>query len=86
MQFDPYYSSLRYDIRAIILFKIENRSRSLSPHHARRRSFSNDTSNLLHTVSDNYQPRNNGSVDGRHTGTRDSYTTGKSWLLTTSES
>ncbi|XP_022320777.2 uncharacterized protein LOC111122998 isoform X3 [Crassostrea virginica] len=58
------YSSLR-----------ENRSRSLSPHHARRRSFSNDTSNLLHTVSDNYQPRNNGSVDGRHTGTRDSYTT-----------
>nr|XP_034303300.1 coiled-coil domain-containing protein 158-like isoform X6 [Crassostrea gigas] len=59
------YSSLR-----------ENRSRSLSPHHAHRRSFSNDTSNLLRSGNDCYSTRNGRSEEIHPSGTRDSYSTG----------
>nr|XP_034303303.1 coiled-coil domain-containing protein 158-like isoform X9 [Crassostrea gigas] len=58
------YSSLR-----------ENRSRSLSPHHAHRRSFSNDTSNLLRSGNDCYSTRNGRSEEIHPSGTRDSYST-----------
>ncbi|XP_065933305.1 coiled-coil domain-containing protein 158 isoform X7 [Magallana gigas] len=60
------YSSLR-----------ENRSRSLSPHHAHRRSFSNDTSNLLRSGNDCYSTRNGRSEEIHPSGTRDSYSTGR---------
>lgn len=58
---------------------LENRSRSLSPHHAHRRSFSNDTSNLLRSGNDCYSTRNGRSEEIHPSGTRDSYSTGMSW-------
>lgn len=59
-----------------MIYLVENRSRSLSPHHAHRRSFSNDTSNLLQSGNDCYSTHNGRSEETHPSGTRDSYSTG----------